>query len=459
MTPTGRDQTVYLRVFSYLTEEGGPFELCVWEPSLPANDNCEAAIALTAGESCLVGGYTNAYATSQPLSTAQEPSCGAYKGGDVWFKTVVPGSGYLRVETENLISSTSKSVVIYTGSCGSFTEIFCSELDDEENFYDPEWAGQTVYLRVFSYLTEEGGPFELCVWEPNLPSNDNCEAAIDLVVGESCMVGEYTNALATSQSLSIAQEPSCGAYIGGDVWFKTVVPATGNLNLETKNLLNSTSKSVAVYTGSCGSFSEVFCSELQDKPSFYDQNWAGQTVYLRIFSYLTEEGGPFELCVSSDPCQDVETSVTQTGLTLTATNTHASYQWVDCNQGNDPVTGEIEQSFVADRNGSYAVMVTENGCTKISDCYNIEIVGIPEGAQPTINIFPNPVDKLLRVKLDSSQQLVDLEIIAANGQIIQRDHFEDQSIINLDMSQKSPGMYLLKINTKDGVTITRFIKE
>jgi len=66
----------------------------------------------------------------------------------------------------------------------------------------------------------------------------------------------------------------------------------------------------------------------------------------------------------------INTSVTQTGSTLAADAAGATYQWIDCN-GNAPISGQTFQSFTANSPGSYAVIITQNGCSDTSACYTI----------------------------------------------------------------------------------------
>jgi hypothetical protein len=76
----------------------------------------------------------------------------------------------------------------------------------------------------------------------------------------------------------------------------------------------------------------------------------------------------------------VDTSVTQSGLMLTANATGAAYVWINCN-GRIPVTGATHQSFTATTQSNYAVIVTQNGCIDTSACFmedtgcNISITG------------------------------------------------------------------------------------
>ncbi len=451
-------EIIYLRVHSYGEVAGSGFDLCVYEPEIPANDNCANAIKIDPDELCRLDLFSNAFATEESLSIVSNPSCGSYMGGDVWFTTAVPTSGILRVETRNLAGSTARSLVIYSGACGDFVELQCSQLNTEVNFDLSNHVGETVYIRVFSYLTEEGGGFEMCLWEPALVTNDNCENAIELTAGESCISSQFSNDLATAQSAGTAPDPTCGAYFGGDVWFKTEVPVSGYLTLETSNLIGSTSKSITIYRGTCGAFSELFCLELEDKGTFYDPNWAGETVYIRVFSYLTEEGGDFTLCAWNQACDQADNSITQSGLTLIANETNADYQWVNCALGHAPIDGATGRTFNVTDGGIYAVRITKNGCSNFSDCVELNVVATEEVDISGFKIYPNPVQSTLTVDMGSGSQPLMLELWSMKGQSLFSKQYDGLSQVKLDTSPWANGIYVLKIHTAKRTVLTKLIK-
>lgn len=63
----------------------------------------------------------------------------------------------------------------------------------------------------------------------------------------------------------------------------------------------------------------------------------------------------------------VNTSVSQSGMTLSAIASGATYQWLNCN-GFTQITGAINQTYTATTVGNYAVVVTQNGCSDTSIC-------------------------------------------------------------------------------------------
>ncbi len=74
-----------------------------------------------------------------------------------------------------------------------------------------------------------------------------------------------------------------------------------------------------------------------------------------------------------------DTSVVQAGAMLTASQTGASYQWLDCDNSFAQITGETGQSFTpASMTGSYAVEIDLSGCVDTSACYYLDQTGIDE---------------------------------------------------------------------------------
>lgn len=287
----GRD--LYLRSYAYNSSNGGEFNLCVWEPEIPVNNDCGNALPLDVEDSCSFQAFTNVYATADTAGTAPNPSCGFYRGGDVWFTFVMPPSGNLRIEKRNL--TTNIQLAVYAGTCGSLRQVECLQLDNDRTYIDPSVAGDTLLLRAFTYNSEEGGTFELCLWEPDIPINNLCANAIYLPVNDSCTYQTFTNAYADADSSGTAPSPGCGFYRGGDVWFTFVMPQSGNLRIEKRNL--TTNIQLAVYEGRCGQMQPIACMQLDDGRTIVAPDLAGDTLYIRAFTYNSDEGGEFDICL------------------------------------------------------------------------------------------------------------------------------------------------------------------
>ena len=78
-------------------------------------------------------------------------------------------------------------------------------------------------------------------------------------------------------------------------------------------------------------------------------------------------------------------SVSQDLTSLMANIYGATYQWLDCNNSMNPIVGETNQIFVPTIDGNYAVEITQNNCSAISDCFVHFIDGSHEDQEAIIN--------------------------------------------------------------------------
>lgn len=290
-------QILLIRVWRYNNASGGTFSICAWEPPTPVYDFCSDALLLMPSGSCSMVTYNTTGVTSESVSPAPTPSCGAYVGGDLWFKTVVPASGNLRIEKNNVSGITAQSAV-YTGSCGAMSQLFCLSANEDLNISDPLLAGDTLFIRVWDYNNPYGtGTFNLCVWEPATPLNDDCAYAQAIPVNSSCVFTTYLLDGCTAEGLSVASNPGCGAYAGGDAWFTIQVPSSGNLRIQKANIAGGVSAMTALYTGTCGAFTQLVCLGTNQSYNISDPAMAGQTIYLRAWDYgIAYPAAGFSMC-------------------------------------------------------------------------------------------------------------------------------------------------------------------
>ena len=143
---------------------------------IPVNDDCANATILTVNNTCIYNQYTNLNATTQ--SADPTPGCGGtFNGGDVWFKLIVPTSGNIDITT-NIGVVTDGVMALYTGTCGSLTEVACDD-DGGPNGLMPFISksgltpGSTVYIRFWEYGNDGNGTFSICVSVSSLCSNGN----------------------------------------------------------------------------------------------------------------------------------------------------------------------------------------------------------------------------------------------------------------------------------------------
>ncbi|MFT6922138.1 MAG: hypothetical protein ACJA1C_001140 [Crocinitomicaceae bacterium] len=154
----------------------------------------------------------------------------------------------------------------------------------------------------------------------------------------------------------------------------------------------------------------------------------------------------------------VDPSATQAGVLLTATNASATYQWVDCDNGNAPIAGATSQSYTATANGNYAVLVTSNSCTEMSPCFSVTSVGIDEYDLGTaFSIYPNPTSDVVTYSFNGNSSM---EFILTNiaGELIWKGNSSGNEG-TIDLSAYATGTYLLDVTNGDKRATIRLIKK
>jgi hypothetical protein len=146
----------------------------------------------------------------------------------------------------------------------------------------------------------------------------------------------------------------------------------------------------------------------------------------------------------------VNTSVTQNGNTFHAGHSGATYQWVDCEDQYAGIPAATQQDFTAPENGSYAVIVTVNGCSDTSDCFNAVVTGIGALAgQDFITITPNPVTHKLTVKATTVWTDARLRLISITGKVLMEKNKIRGNSYAIDISPLPAGIYILELKEKE----------
>ncbi len=154
--------------------------------------------------------------------------------------------------------------------------------------------------------------------------------------------------------------------------------------------------------------------------------------------------------------KNVDNTVVKSGITLTANATNAQYQWIDCNTMT-PLVNDTLQAFTASVNGDYAVIVTENGCTDTSACYNINSIGIEE-VNNLLQIYPNPSTNNFSLLLDKQYTEIQIRLTDVYGKLILTESYSNKQKIDIDFTEKA-GVYLVEINCDGIVHTEKLIKQ
>lgn len=266
------------------------------------SDPCSGATTITVNSSCV----TQSYNVTSSFGADVTPSCGN-AGRDGWYKFTLASA-----QTVTITATTNRNLVLalYTGSCGSLTEVACENSGGSgttETLVASLGSG-TYFLQVHRVNTNPNDMTgNICVYtSASAPANDNCSGSMALTSGSSCTYTNVNSAGATNSGVSA----TCGSGPDDDVWFSFVAVTSSH----TVNVAGSASYDAVlqVFSGSCGSLTSIGCVDASLSGGTESVTVTGltpgATYYIRVFDYGT--GAPstttFDICVvtNTPPAND-----------------------------------------------------------------------------------------------------------------------------------------------------------
>lgn len=145
----------------------------------------------------------------------------------------------------------------------------------------------------------------------------------------------------------------------------------------------------------------------------------------------------------------VDTSVTQTGNILTSNAVGANYHWVIC-PNMSLLNNATNANYTPNFNGSYAVIVSQNGCIDTSACITISDLHIIEndfGSQ--LKVFPNPTDGEIHMDLGDVYTEVKVSLYDSKGKLLGVKIEFNTSLLEFNID-RAKGQYLIKIEATSG---------
>ena len=149
---------------------------------------------------------------------------------------------------------------------------------------------------------------------------------------------------------------------------------------------------------------------------------------------------------------------------LIADNAQAtSYQWLDCNDNFAPIPEAEDSAYHAFENGSYAVIISLNGCTDTSLCYTIdsfeEPIGFEEVGADEIYAYPNPTTGLITLDLGSTYQNYQVKVVNVYGQEVYKQSFQNTDQANFEIEGEN-GLYFVQvIDAGEIIRVLKVVKQ
>ncbi len=155
---------------------------------------------------------------------------------------------------------------------------------------------------------------------------------------------------------------------------------------------------------------------------------------------------------------EVNLEVSNDDPVLTAIETDAAYQWLDCLNAYSEILGSNEESYIPENDGEYAVEISKLGCVDTSDCYTIETASLLKSQEKnSIILYPNPNNGLFNINLDQVQATL-IQISSANGTIIYSNSTNLTGIHQIALNI-SAGLYFVDVWTKSGTYQMKLVVE
>ncbi len=146
---------------------------------------------------------------------------------------------------------------------------------------------------------------------------------------------------------------------------------------------------------------------------------------------------------------DLPTSTfVRNGLTLTAdaSGPDISFEWYSCS-GDSVIPGENNQILEVTENGSYALIISNSGCTDTSECEVINDVSLSSEKKSSVVIYPNPNNGMFTIDLEIDSEI---KVYDAIGKLIHSKTLKVGANV-LDLRNiVETGVYIIEISDKTG---------
>lgn len=185
-----------------------------------------------------------------------------------------------------------------------------------------------------------------------------------------------------------------------------------------------------------------------------------QKVGVRVQVWVNFMGSPVSLFDTLNVYVNIDTlnqTLTVSAPTLTANETGATYQWLDCNNSYAIIGGETGQSYTAASSGNYAVEITKNGCVDTSVCENVSTTAIENILlSDKINIFPNPSnDGHVTIKTTGVKTPFLLEVLDVTGKLVKKEQL-NTNLFEFNLGSNK-GIYQIKLTDAKGNHATKLL--
>lgn len=199
---------------------------------------------------------------------------------------------------------------------------------------------------------------------------------------------------------------------------------------------------------------------------YYLFNWTVSGICSSNTDSVNVEFSPEADALFTDDVSSGSATATEFTVNFDASGSEnaVSYAW-DFGDGN---TGNgVNPTHDYLQNGTYTVELVVTGVCGDTDTssYDITIAGISVDEftfSGNINLFPNPTTGIVNIEVETpSYGGAELKLTSLAGRVLRTESLEDNNSWNVqwDLAELPAGVYLLQIQTLDGQTIQRIVRQ
>ncbi len=233
-------------------------------------------------------------------------------------------------------------------------------------------------------------------------------------------------------------------------YFDTIPNTVGCDSLLVINLTSNNSQSFQAVSG---------CVSLESPSGNY--TWDSNGTYYDTIPNAVSCDSFMTLFVTITP---IDTAVLFSFPNIVALATGVIYQWINCNTGSF-VAGANQQLFTPVADGSYAVIIIQNGCSDTSSCYAFDITSTTQPDYSAgIFLYPNPVrNKLVVSPSSGGYAITTVNIYNVLGENVMTSQTSSENSIPLqstiDVSMLPASIYLLELTVNEKIFRAKFVKQ
>ena len=174
---------------------------------------------------------------------------------------------------------------------------------------------------------------------------------------------------------------------------------------------------------------------------------------------LTESGEYKHIIPNAAGCDSVmtldltinqipDTAITMNGTELISNAENVEYKWYDCDL-EEFVVDANAQSYIPEKNGSYAVLVSNDKCADTSACTSVLITDLDnEIFTNDFDLFPNPTSGTVKIVNSNPSDAFTVMVRDVIGVTVFSGSYTAATI---DLNIEQSGVYLVNITSASGV--------